>query len=109
MKKKHIGRRGDGTDAPIICHQESAILEHTTTGLVQTTETPSISEQSTDSSEDSGISTRTFHINVTYQIFVTFLKKLNPIDLGQKYGSNLFSRIWQNLGAQPAVNISGTP
>ena len=104
LRDNAIGRRGDLQDPPIVCQQESAIPEHTTTGLMQTTETPS-----TDSSEDSGISTRTFHVNITYQIFVTFLKKLNPMEFGQKYGSNLLSRIWQNLTARPAVNISGSP
>ena len=106
LRENDIGRRGD---PPIICQQEpqqeinkkpsrnSTSSEDTTTALLQTTETPSTTEQLTDQPEDSGNSTRTFHISLSYQIFVTFLKKLSQTD---------FSQI---LGAPAAVNISGPP
>lgn len=110
MKENYIGRRGD---PPIICQQESkqemqqeinkklkgnaTSPEHTTTAFVQTIETRSKSEQSTVPPEEPGISTRTFHINLSYQIFATFLKKLSETD---------FSQI---LGVSAAVNISGPP
>ena len=76
-------------DVPIICQQESR--------NTQTTATPFSTEQLTYQPEDSSDSTRTFHINMSYQIFVTFLKKLSQTD---------FSRI---LGVPATVNISGPP